>query len=428
MGRKPRPAWALPGWALGALLPLLLPGTAHADPPGVYALTTTAVGIAVQSAQRPSASVVTAGLVDSTAAYATSSLSSSGTAETLAAAYYPGDLVATGPALLCGSFLPCPTAPPAYPLVADASYPTQPSATAPVGSGTSAGTATATAGQTSTAGRAQAVGASGRTPVPVAVEAGVATTRAWVDAQGAHVRSRSTLHGITAGALAVAALEATETVDVHPDGSVHDQPRVVLSGVTFAGRAASVDATGVHLVGQDAGLPDRTLAQQGLRVRLVGADRQDLPGAARSAAGGLQLTFSAPVTGVPAAVPGVPTLDRTYLGSVTLGGAGAAVAASSPGGLALPALPAAPAGSSAGLLAASGVPPSAGPGRSALDGGTPTPSGAPAPAPPAVAAPPTPTAAVGLPDLRTLTLVLAVLPLALLALWRTATHLRWRSP
>ena len=57
-------------------------GTAQADgtAPATYDVSATAVGIALQSTQQPAASVVTAGLVDTTAAYSSSALSAYGPA------------------------------------------------------------------------------------------------------------------------------------------------------------------------------------------------------------------------------------------------------------------------------------------------------------------------------------------------------------
>lgn len=408
--------------ALAAAAAPAVPAAAAAPP--VFDIATTAVGVAVQSTQSPAASVVTAGLVDSTDGYATSALSSYGAAESLASALYPGNLIDNGPALLCANFLPCPTAPPADPLLADASYPTHPSASAPA-DGSPAGAAHATASEKDTAATASAAGGSSTSPVAVRVDGQTVSTHGWVDATGAHVRSRSVLHGVTIGPLAIASLDATDAVDVAADGTVHDVPEVTVLGVSFAGQSASIDSRGVHVAGHDQGLPDRQLAQQGLAVRLIGTGRQDIAGAARSTAGGLLLTFSVPVRGVPDTVPGIPTANRTYLGTVTVGGAGAVVAASTPGSLTLPALPPPAAGSAGAVFPAAPSLPGTPPGAALA---LPSVAGA---QPPTTAQPPglPPLARLGLqtPDLRTLALLLALVPLALLALWRAAVRLTWRT-
>jgi hypothetical protein len=398
---------------------LVLPtGVALAEPSVVFEVVTTAVGVSVSSTQRPAASVITGGLVDSSTGYSSSALSSAGASASASAAFYPGDLVAGGPTLLCSEFLPCPVSPPAYPLLAQASWPERPAASAdspaPVGSASAAAHELATDGRTEVASES----APG-TPVAIATGAQATTTRAWADDAGGHVRSTSTLHDVVVGPLHIAILTATDAVDVTPAGRVTDRPRVELGGVNFAGLAASIDDEGVHLVGVTAPLPARTLAEHGVEVRALGTTRSDGKGAARSTAGGLQVTFSAPVQGVPPVVPGLPSLDRSYLGSVTIGGVGAAVGVGAPGEPLLAALPAAPASS----LDARLLPPQRLGGQPIPAAGlTSVPAGAPAPDIVAVGRrrPVLPPA-----DLRWLALALAVVPTSLLIGWRVAA--RWRT-
>jgi hypothetical protein len=420
------PAWAARGATVAVpvlcLLCLFCPLPASAAPPGVFDVAATAAGLAVRSTQQPAASVVTAGLVDATAGYATSALSSYGAAESLAAAAYPGNLVDNGPALLCAAFLPCPVPPPRDPLVAEASYPTRPAAEAPAGGSAPAGTARAHAAAHDTSATAAGAATSTAGPVPVQVAAQSVQTHGWVDGSGAHARSHSVVHGVRVGPLSISVLDSTVAVDVTSDGTVRDRPAVTLAGVTFAGQAASVDEDGVHVAGRDQALPDRSLAQQGLSVRLIGTGRQDAPGAGRSTAGGLLVSFSVPVQGVPQTVPGLPSADRTYVGTVTVGGAGAVVAASTPPAFVLPTLPPPPAGSAAALFPALPALPPTGP------AGQPTPGLAAVPAPAAAPElPPTRPAGLQLPDLSTLALLLAIVTLALLAFWRAATYLSWRT-
>jgi hypothetical protein len=401
--------------ACGSVVPTAAVG---AEPTVVYEIVTTAVGVSVSSTQRPAASVVTGGLVDSSTGYSSSALSSAGASASASAAFYPGDLVASGPTLLCSEFLPCPVSPPAYPLLAQASWPERPAASAdspaPVGSASAAAHQLATDGRTQLT-RESAPG----TPVVVATGAQTTTTRAWADDAGGHVRSSSTLHDVVVGPLRIAVLTVTDDVAVTPAGRVTDRPKVELGGVTFAGVAASIDDEGVHLVGVSEPLPTQAFAEHGVSVRALGTTRTDGKGAARSTAGGLQLTFTAPVQGVPPVVPGLPSVDRSYLGSVTIGGVGAAVGVGAPGEPLLAALPAAPASSlDARLLPAKQL------GTSPLPAGgaTSLPAGARATA---VAAAPRHRPVLPQADLRWLAFALAVVPTSLLIGWRVGS--RWRT-
>jgi hypothetical protein len=413
--------------ALVALAALSVPADAAPAAPGSYDITATAVGVAVQSTQKPAPSIVTAGLVDSTAAFATSALSSYGTSESTGSPAYPGDLVAGGPALFCANVLPCPTTPPDYPLVANAVYPARPSSAAPAVGAAPAGSASAHAAALSTDAAAGAADTSTQSPVPVHVASAASSTRGWVDASGAHVVARSVVHAVSAGPLTIATVEAVDSVDVNAAGVVKDRPALTLSGVALAGQPASIDDTGVHVAGRSAPLPTAALAQQGLTVALLGTSKQDAVGIGRSAAAGLLLTFSAQVSGVPQTLPGIPSADRSYLGSITIGGAGAVVAAGLDPGLALAGLPPAPAGSSVAQLLRSQAGSSTSGALGSVAAAS-TPRGGTAR--PGVAAQPTTVPLAGwlpLPDLRTAALLLMLLPLALLITWR-GTALLTRRP
>jgi hypothetical protein len=396
---------------LAAVAPAGSSARAAGATPAVFELVTTGVGVAASSTQRPAASVITGGLVDATLGYSSSALSSAGASASDAAAFYPGDLVATGPSLLCSQFLPCPVTPPDYPLLAQASYPERPSGSAD--SPAPAGTAHALAGESSTDGVAELSSATAPgAPVTVSVAAESVSTRSWVDGTGAHVRSRSVLHDVVIGALHVATIDAVDDVDVRVAGQLSDRPRITITGVTVAGQAAAVDQDGIHLLGvhQPAAVP--VVAGQGVEVRTIGVDRADTAGAARSSAGGLRVTFSVPVSGVPAVVPGAPGVNRVYVGSLVVGGVGAAVAAGGADDALLASLPTPDTSS----LTAALLP--------ARDLGT-QPAGAATQrraTAPVTAAPPTLAARVRdlLPqaDLTTLALVLAIVPPSLLLLWR----------
>src|SRR3954452_23626997 len=107
---------------LFALAPLL-PGAAPATAAVFLQAQTTATAVHVTVTQQPAASLITASLFDDAVAYAAGDFDSGGTSEALAASAFPGRLVVQGPQLLCSEVFDCPSAPPSYPLLADASYP-----------------------------------------------------------------------------------------------------------------------------------------------------------------------------------------------------------------------------------------------------------------------------------------------------------------
>jgi hypothetical protein len=162
------------------------------------------------------------------------------------------------------------------------------------------------------------------------------------------------------------------------------------------------------------------VAGQGVAVRTIGVEKADGVGAARSTAGGLRVTFTVPVSGVPAVVPGAPGVNRAYVGSLLIGGVGAAVGAGASSDLLLAGLPA-PGGSS---LASTLLP------DRAL--GTATMPAAATPADRRTGTTPLPTVAARrrrlLPqaDLATLALAMAVVPPVGLVLWRSFVVLRRR--
>ncbi len=345
-----------------ALLPgavAATPAPAHADTLGagtLFHVETTVAGVSVTSTQQPALSVVTANLVDSAVAYAATTLDASGGSRARAAGYFPGDLVVQGPSLLCGMSGGCPVNPPSYPLLADASYPTHPHAhagpAAPVGDGATvtaaAGGADATAGPQATSAltRAGAVHALAGTPAAVSVGASTATSTASARSDGVHVHVESLLHDVSiAGLLRVRTVDVVDEIVARPDATPTDRPTVELSGVSFAGQSATVDATGVHVAGHTGPSPARQLSRQGVTVSVLGADRADSTGAARSTARGLMVSFALPVSGVPYVPNPLPCPDSfpfclgganvnaTYVGTLVLGSAGIAVDAEPPLGL-----------------------------------------------------------------------------------------------
>jgi hypothetical protein len=216
-------------------------------------------------------------------------------------------------------------------------------------------------------------------------------------------------------------LTSTDLVDL-PSGSPGiDHPSVEVVGVTLAGQAATVDDKGVHVAGQTAGQTAQSLADQGLSIRLLGTSQQDGLGAARSAAAGLEVRVSVPVKGAPT-LPGLPGLDRVYVSTVLFGGVGVAATASSSLGLDLtmPPLPATT--PLTRHLTPSVVPRQVTPdlGVTQRAGETPS-SGALAPL---LAVP---VAHVLSFDLTAVARALAIVPLAILVLWRLRVTWRRRT-
>lgn len=456
---------ALPaaGLVVAALPLLALAATpAQAAVPGAYTVVSQTAAVLLSAQQNPPLGPVTNELVQEAVGYTASSLDSGGGSEAAAAAFYPGNLVSTGPGLLCSEFLQgtpaqCPTQPPAYPLLADAQYPSSTSATAPA-SGPQLGgngvpvtvtpaASQAQAGQdansaSTAAGKADVLAG---TPAAVSIGAVASSAATSVDATGVHVRVATTLSDVTiGGSLYIRALHSTDTVTVQEGQRPVDHPSVTLSGVTVAGQAATIDSSGIHVAGHDGPALVNDLAAQGLDVHLVGVSRQDTVGVARSSAFGLAVTQQQTVSGAPSdcvplpTIPGSPVqppcppdVNREYDTVLTLGDAGVVALANNGFSFALPAfgVPTGAGGLGSPLAGAAGtsLTGSAG-GVPALAGATGTPaSGGRAPA---VAAPRRTGLSLLSVNLSTLTLALAVGTAAMFLIWRAATvaALHRRSP
>jgi hypothetical protein len=261
-----------------------------------YSVTTAGAAVQVISTQKPAFSIATGDLVDQTLGLVDSDFGSS-TSQARAASYYPGDLIAQAGQLICGQFGPCPFAPPAYPLLAEASWPTVQHATAGQGAGTSQAAADVRGNEASTSG---AAGPSSG----LLVGSISSSTRTAVQVDGLHVHVATTLQDIGFGPLALSSVRVTDDVLVRPDGTRTAKPRVAASGATVGGQPVELGST-----------PVPALAEKGLAVRVVGANSAG----ARSGAIGVRIDISMPVNGVGAPLPGLPSLDRTYVGSIVLG-------------------------------------------------------------------------------------------------------------
>src|SRR4051794_33906800 len=289
-----------------ALAPLL-PGAAPATADVFLQAQTTATAVHVTVTQRPAGSIITASLFDDAVAYAAGDYDSGGSSEALAAPVFPGRLVAQGPQLLCSEVFDCPTAPPSYPLLADASYPRRPHDRAaasgrPIGSGPFAVTplaAGATAGAAGNSGTTTGAVTSMLTGTPGALTIGASSASSTVTqtAGGLLVRVASHVSDVSvAGVVHIAAVSARDDILIRPGKRPVDTPAVTVSGFTVAGQAAAVDDRGVHVLGSDGPSVSRQLDRSGVKVRLVGTHRGDTANGARSDATALEIDIALPVS------------------------------------------------------------------------------------------------------------------------------------
>lgn len=338
----------------GAAVVVMQPGVAAAQT-YYFEGETTATAVHLTLTQKPSSSIITASLVDDAAAYAASAYDSTGSSEAQAAPLYPGNLVVQGPGLLCADvfgsdpFPACPVPPPPYPLLADASYPRTQNAHAqtnqsPIGSGPFVLTpahADATAAADGNAGSTAGAALSMLSGSPAAVTVGKATAASALHATSGAitVHVESAVSDVTiAGMVHIASVRAVDDITVRPGTKPVDRPSITITGVTVAGQPASIDGDGIHIAGQNGPSLAQQLTQQGVTLRTVGVNKVDASNAARSDASGLSIGFSVPVSGLPYvpnplpppfdAVPGV-NANGTYVGTITLGSAGAVAASQS---------------------------------------------------------------------------------------------------
>jgi hypothetical protein len=311
---------------------------------------TTATAVHITVTQQPAGSIITASLLDDAVAYAAGDFDSGGTSEALAAPAFPGRLVVQGPQLLCSEVFSCPAAPPSYPLLADASYPRRSRDRAQlggsaIGSGplvvtplTAEATARSAGNDATTSGGTVSLLAG--TPGAVTVGASRAGSTVTSSAHALHLVVDSVLTDVSiAGVVHVRALRARDDITVAAGRPPVDHPSITLSGVTAAGRAATIDHNGVHVAGQSGPSVSRQLEQAGASIRTVGVHRDDTTTGGRSDATGLQVDLTVPVSGVPYIPNPLPTLpppfdqvpalpgvnaNGTYVAHVTLGAVGAA--------------------------------------------------------------------------------------------------------
>jgi hypothetical protein len=335
-----RAAAALP--VVAVVTTMVLAAPARADI--VLQAQTAATAVHVSLTQQPASSLITASAVDDAAAYAAGAFDSTGGSDAQAATFYPGNLVAQGPALFCSQLFPCPTAPPDYPLLADASYPRRTHAqaqpgTAGVGSGPFAvapSVAVASADNGGNTGHTTAGATTLFAGTPAAVHVGGGSSTSSISTKGGallvHVESVATDIDV-AGIVHIGSVRAVDDVTVHDGQTPVDEPHVTIAGVTVAGTPATIDETGIHVAGQTAPNPVPRLAQQGVSIAAVYTEHHDSRALVRSQATGLAIDFAVPVSGVPYVpnpassyppfdnVPGVDA-NGSYVGRLTLGAVG----------------------------------------------------------------------------------------------------------
>jgi hypothetical protein len=200
----------------------------------------------------------------------------------------------------------------------------------------------ANAGAAGNTGAATGAATSLLTHTPGAVTAGASSASSTVTgtAGGLHVQVASTVTDISiAGLVHIATVAARDDIVVAPGKRPVDTPTITVTGVTVAGRAATIDDRGVHVLGNNGPSVSQQLDRSGVQVRLVGTHRADTATGARSDATALEIDVALPVSGVPYVPNPLPTLpppfdqvpqlpgvnaNGTYLARVTLGAVGAA--------------------------------------------------------------------------------------------------------
>lgn len=281
--------------------------------------------------------------------YVTTAFDSSGTASATSSTFFPGAGPLGVPALLCQFAAPLCQPPfpavPGYPLIARASYPTQPDAQADLSPGPqslgpftiSPNVIAAHADQD----RVEATAGAAGVDLPGQLSAGGATTRSKQSFEGGTLVAvaESTVTGLDllGGMLHIGALTSIATARADGANVTAASATTTVTGATLSGQAVTIDSTGIHLAGNgDDGAALKqlngalaSLEGQGIGVRLLSSTKQVSGRTASAIAGGLLVSFDQDINlpGVPVPLPpklpGVPAYNGTYFGSVTVGGAGA---------------------------------------------------------------------------------------------------------
>src|SRR5581483_2284880 len=189
--------------------------------------------------------------------------------------------VIQGPSLLCSEVFTCPAQPPAYPFLADASYPRRAYDTStvqgrPTGSGPFVVTplqATARAARSSNSSSTRAADVSLLTGTPGAVRVGSSRASSAVRSVGGRllVHASSFFSDVTiAGLVHIGSVSAVDDLVLQRGKPPVDRPHILVSGVTVAGQPATIDETGVHVTGLKGPSVTQRLASHGIRIRTIG--------------------------------------------------------------------------------------------------------------------------------------------------------------
>lgn len=277
--------------------------------------------------------------------YSTSVINSSGTIQADSASIYPGGGVLGGPGLICGQLAKCPFTVPTYPLIAHASYPTTPDASAETSLGSQSLGGILKADPSIITAHAD----------PDSVDAKTtAVTLGLLDAATADTVSTRAMQYFKNGALVTTAQSDVAGVDVlggllhidaissiatstvgggnKPSGSVTTK----VTGATLAGQPVVIDETGIHLgpsgdggaVGNAINSLLASLADQGVVIKLAGASKDVTKNGVNASTSGLFISFAHSLKDIPLPIPPLPlpvALPGTggdYEGSISIGGAG----------------------------------------------------------------------------------------------------------
>jgi hypothetical protein len=186
-----------------------------------------------------------------------------GTSTGFASNPYPGATILSGPGLVAGQTN---LNPPGYPLIAQSSAPSTPSASAEGGLLEATSTATMSSAS-AVAGAPTSVNGVGDL---------TATALSQVDSNGGvTAQAAGEAQDIAlAGVLHIGAVKSTATFEVAPDGTSHPSTQTVVSDATIAGVAVTIDSNGITLAGANHAIPDTSsvtapLASAGLTISVT---------------------------------------------------------------------------------------------------------------------------------------------------------------
>lgn len=338
------------------------PGARAAEPTFDAGGTSYASGLGGLLDTRPGLLIIS-DVIHAELAYSTTTFGTTGASSARAASYYPGEGPLAAPALACAAAPVCgAVSPPDYPLIAQAEFPTKPEAKATAsGDEQAVGPLTATPGVVTA--KASSTGAVARVTASGAGLSGLTANDVYSSSsqqlQGGAlvVTSEVVLSGVDLGGpLHVDQVRSTSVVRVFPDRVSTGSARTTVSGATVAGLPATISASGVSVQGQGDGGAAGAAAQTALdALKASGVKARVLPpatlltkGKAAASTGGLVVSLERDVEGVNPPVPGLPSLNRTYVGTFNVAAAGVTGFASPTASFSTGVPPGTPAGTVAG--------------------------------------------------------------------------------